>query len=98
MILGTASNGQQDEYPKLTQNEYKFLAHLLLNTIPIKDLIKLTPKQALAMDDQPINFSELIALLDKIRKKEASLPITCKSAISVIVNEPDNDGLVVQTS
>jgi len=90
---GIASNSQQqDEYPKLTQNEYKFLANLLLNTIPIKDLIKLTPKQALAMDEQPINFNELIVLLDKIRKKESSLPITCRSAISVIVNEPD-DGI-----
>ena len=76
----------------MTQNEYKFLAHLLLNTIPIKDLIKLTPKQALAIDEQPVNTKELAVLLDSIRSKELDLPVTCKAAIPVIVSEPDNDG------
>lgn len=85
---------QKDESLKLTQNEYKFLAHLLLNAIPIKDLIKLTPKQALAMDEQPINTKELAVLLDRIRSKELDLPVTCKSAIPVIVNELDNEGSV----
>lgn len=61
--------------------------------MPIKDLIKLTPKQALQMDlDQKVNLNDLNALLDKIKIKENKLPITCKSAISIIVNEPDNDG------
>ena len=91
---GNPSSPQKDESLKLTQNEYRFLAHLLLNVIPIKDLIKLTPKQALAMDEQPINPKELVALLDKIRSKELDLPVTCKSAIPVIVSEPDNEGLV----
>ena len=89
---GTTSSPQKDESLKLTQNEYKFLAHLLLNAIPIKDLIKLTPKQALAMDEQPINTKELAVLLEKIRSKELDLPVTCKSAIPVIVNELDNEG------
>lgn len=70
------------------------MIHLLLNSIPIKDLIKLSPKQALAMDEPQINFNQLIGLLEKIRNKEISLPSTCRSAISIIVNEPENEGLV----
>lgn len=76
--------------PKISVREKHFIGQMITGSVPLKELTKNTPKQVLNTEiskDAP--GYDISALLVSLAEHQSQMPFTSKSAVPVVIHDPD---------
>lgn len=76
--------------PKLSRREKHFVGQLLAGSVPLKDLMKATPKMVLAGElSQSGKEPDIGSLMVHLVERQTGLPFTAKAGIPVVIADPE---------